>query len=45
MRSVMDESKPEPDQLFGIPKIPNKNTNIVAMMTITFQRKFLFMTE
>src|SRR5262249_52756911 len=39
----MAETRPCPDQLFGTPKIPRRNTSSVTTMTISFQRKFLFM--
>ena len=41
---VMAVSGVLPDHSQGNPKIPNRKTSNVPMMTTTFQRRFLFMT-
>ena len=41
--SVIEASRPLPDQSFGTPKIPNRNTSSIPTMTINFQLRFLFM--
>src|ERR1035438_2367080 len=45
MRLVMDASKPCPEKLCGMPKIPNRKTIRVPTMSASFQRRFLFMTK
>src|SRR5208282_6548462 len=43
MRSAIDASKPLPDQSFGTPKMPNRKTSRIPMITVNFQLRFLFM--
>src|ERR1700722_20365674 len=45
MRLVMAESRPWPEKLCGMPKIPNKKTSRIPTMRANFQRRFLFMTK
>src|SRR5271168_471439 len=44
MRSAIEASMPLPDQSFGMPKMPARNTSRIATITTTFQVRFLFMT-
>jgi subtilase family serine protease len=43
-RSWIDASSPLPEKSFGIPKIPNRNTTMVATTSPSFQVKVLFMS-
>src|ERR1700733_593714 len=43
MRLVMAASMPWAEKLWGMPKIPNKNTSRTPMMSSNCQRRFLFM--
>src|SRR5580704_14917432 len=45
MRLVMAVSKPWPEKLCGIPKIPNMKTTRIPTMSANFQRRFLFITN
>src|SRR5579863_7882262 len=45
MRLVMAESRPWPEKLCGMPKIPKRKTIRIPMISANFQRRFLFMTK
>src|SRR5258708_22119980 len=45
MRSVTAVSNPCPLRLFGIPKIPNRNTSSIPTISSDFQRRFLFIRK
>src|SRR5271156_5161865 len=45
MRFCKAANSPPPDHLSGMPKMPKRKNSSVATITISFQPKFLFMTN